>query len=396
MKEDRRDFIKKGSALAALSVIGMSPGNAGLINQNAENKIIGSKEPAQGKKVKKVQWPILEGPDTPKLMINMPAVAKPWTPERIKMIKQAGSDYTLMSGPKIPWTVDILEGFVAPFKAEKVIVYNLMIEGFPNVMKGTPGRDKEIEDVKASLIAAGKVGIPVVEYNWYPSGRLGVGYNLNDPAPERGDAGYASFDAKQMRNGIPANNQPPTERSGVPISKEQSWANLTYFLKEIIPVAEKAGVRMALHPNDPPVSKSYGTEQIMITFNDWKRLVNIVDSPSNGITYDCGVSAEIGEDPIEVLRYMAVRDRINHVHYRNCIVEIPSEKYIETFPDNGKTDMLSVMQELIRHKYTRGIFPEHPRVLLYDKDRPGELSGYMYNLAYARAMFQAAWAIEMK
>ena len=75
------------------------------------------------------------------------------------------------------------------------------------------------------------------------------------------------------------------------------WENLAYFLKAVIPVAEKAGVRLALHPNDPPVQVSHGNAQIIATFNDWKRLIELVDSPSNGMTYDCGVCREMGEDP---------------------------------------------------------------------------------------------------
>jgi len=79
------------------------------------------------------------------------------------------------------------------------------------------------------------------------------------------------------------------------------------------------------------------------------------------------------------------------VHYRNCIVEIPSTKYLEVFPDNGQVNMYEVMRTLFKHKYRLGIFAEHPRVLDYDKTHPNaaEYAGYLYNIAYARAMFQA-------
>jgi mannonate dehydratase len=101
------------------------------------------------------------------------------------------------------------------------------------------------------------------------------------------------------------------------------WTNVGYFLKTVVPVAEKAGVRLALHPNDPPAPVSRGSEQIMGTVAGWKKLISLVDSPSNGITFDCGVTREMGEDPVEVCRYFASRDRINHVHYRNVIVIKP-------------------------------------------------------------------------
>ena len=98
------------------------------------------------------------------------------------------------------------------------------------------------------------------------------------------------------------------------------WNNITYFLKAVIPVAEESGVRMALHPNDPPAPVSRGSGQIMGTVAGWKKLIGIVNSPANGITFDCGVTREMGENPVEVCRYFGSRDRINHVHFRNVRV----------------------------------------------------------------------------
>jgi mannonate dehydratase len=157
----------------------------------------------------------------------------------------------------------------------------------------------------------------------------------------------------------------------------------------VIPVAEKAGVRLALHPNDPPPPISHGSAQIMGSVKGWKRLIEIVDSPSNGITFDCGVTRETGEDPIEVLRYFATRDRINHQHFRNVNVEKPFEKYVEEFVDEGQVNMFAVMQELVRLKYKLGLFPEHPHGLDVDKEHGGDYTGYVYNVGYARAMLQA-------
>ena len=85
----------------------------------------------------------------------------------------------------------------------------------------------------------------------------------------------------------------------------------------------------------------------------WKRLIEIVPSKSNGITFDCGVTRELGEDPVEVCRYFGSRDRINHVHFRNVRVQKPREKYTEVFLDEGQVDMFAVMKELVRQKYPR-------------------------------------------
>ena len=180
---------------------------------------------------------------------------------------------------------------------------------------------------------------------------------------------------------------------------DEMWKNITYFLKAVVPVAEQCGVRLALHPNDPPAPLSRGSQQIMGDLAGWKHLIEIVPSKSNGITFDCGVTRELGEDPVEVCRYFGSRDRINHVHYRNVRVEKPREKYTEVFIDEGQVDMFAVMKELLRQNYPRLINPEHPRGLDADRElggpKPfypggGSYIGYAYNVGFTRAMLQAA------
>ena len=113
----------------------------------------------------------------------------------------------------------------------------------------------------------------------------------------------------------------------------------------MVPAAEKAGVRLALHPNDPPAPISRGSGQIMGSVEGWKSLVGIVPSPLNGITFDCGVTREIGQDPVEVCRYFGSRDCINHVHFRNVRTSVPREKYTEVFLDEGEVNMIAVMKQ---------------------------------------------------
>jgi len=167
---------------------------------------------------------------------------------------------------------------------------------------------------------------------------------------------------------------PPLPEEGAH-SLDEMWNNATYFLKAVIPVAQESGVRLALHPNDPPAPISRGSGQIMGTVAGWKKYTSIVDSPSNGITFDCGVTREMGEDPVEVCRYFASRDRINHMHYRNVRVIKPYERYTEVAIDEGQVDMFAVMKELVKNKYRYQIYPEHPRRLDYDAER-GRIAGY--------------------
>jgi mannonate dehydratase len=304
-----------------------------------------------------------------------------------------------------------------------------MLDAPESVRHGKPARAKDLEPYIASIEAAGKGGLPVVEYNFYAHraiegyyetvGRANAGYTgfdyeldvLIDPRTGqvvgpiyRDDNGQitpatlAAFpDAKKVK----FKDLPPLEAEGTH-NLQEMWDNVTYFLKAVIPVAEKAGVKMALHPNDPPAPISRGSQQIMGSVDGWKHFVGIVDSPANGITFDCGVTREMGSDATATAEWFASRKKINHVHYRNVQVVKPYEKYQEVFIDAGMNDMFGVMKALVKNKYTGSIYPEHPRALDADRDRVapgGRLPGYpggggytgiTFSVAYARAMMQAA------
>ena len=328
------------------------------------------------------KWPIVEGPNTPKLCLGGAR-----DEAGMRRIKQIGVNYVLSGGGRIPWQEAELKAQMDRYKAAGITVCNLMIGGFNNAIYARPGRDEEIEKVRQSIRAAGKVGLPVVEYNWYAH-RAMEGYYEETG---RAGLGHTAFDYDRMKD------LPPLENEGAH-KLEEMWTNITYFLKAVVPVAEESGVRLALHPNDPPAPLSRGSEQIMGTVAGWKRLISIVNSPANGITFDCGVTREMGEDPVEVCRYFASRKRINHMHYRNVIVRKPYEKYVEVSIDEGQVDMFGVMKEVVKQKYTGVIYPEHPRGLDYDRER-GPIRGYpggggyageVFCVAYTRAMLQAA------
>lgn len=380
MKNSRRDFLKQSASLAALSAVGIG---TTACTPNEKNQIEGE-----------VEWPVMEGANTPKICL--------WTSRNadekaLRRWKQIGVDHAVMGGPSIPWQEDELREIMERFEAGGLSIMNMMIGGYRNVIYGREGRDAEIENVQKSLQAAGAVGLPVVEHNWYTD-RLREGYY---EVEGRGGAGYTGYDYELVKE------LPPDPDVGAHTA-EELWDRLTYFLEAVIPVAEEAGVRMALHPNDPPAPESHGSAQILITFDDWKRVIGIVDSPSNGMTCHSGVTTEIGVDPLEVIRYLGRRDRINHVHFRNVVVEEPIHKYVEVFPDNGQTDMFAFMREIIRQGFTLGIHTEHPRALDYDREHPdgitggyanvggGGYTGLAYNVAYGRAMMQAALIVEGK
>ena len=351
----------------------------------------------------------VEGPDTPKICLGA-LLESELNPRGLKRYRQIGITHVILGNAGFPWKEDMLKAKMQVLRDSGMTAGDIVIpyvsssgETMRDIILARPGRAKAIEEVKSSIRAAGAAGIPVVEYNFYAH-RLEEGY-FDGPDPSRGGAVVESFHYDRVKD------LPPLPETGAQ-KADVLWANLEHFLKAVVPVAEAAKVRLSLHPNDPPPAISRGSAQIMATFDDWKRLVNLVDSPANGMTYDCGVSREIGEDPVAVARWLGERDRIQHVHYRNVVVRKLREDYTEVWPDNGVVDMLAVMKELMRLKYTRMIIPEHARGLnvndnvveqrrdpaaergsrLAADDDPNRNSyaAWAYHAAYARAMLQAA------
>ncbi|HXK06870.1 MAG TPA: mannonate dehydratase [Verrucomicrobiae bacterium] len=358
--------------------------------------------------------PRFEGKDTPKICLAIGDGGGPPDAQggrganqevSARRLRQLGVDYALSGGPPIPWEEARLQSIMDRLKTNGVTLGNLMIAGFNNAIYNRPGKDEEIEKVIQSIRVAGKVGLPVVEYNWYAhramegyfeeTGRAGVGltgfdYELLQTATQQ-------YQTRPEEKGMKFKDLPALPNEGAH-TLDEMWTNITYFLKAVVPEAEKAGVRLALHPNDPPAPISRKSQQIMGTVEGWKKLIEIVKSPSNGITFDCGVTKEMGQDPVEVCHYFASRDRINHVHFRNVKVIKPYERYTEVFIDEGENNMFAVMRELVKSKYTRLVYPEHPRAIDYDRDR-GRIGGYpgggayaafAFNVGYTRAMMQAA------
>jgi mannonate dehydratase len=364
-----------------------------------------------------VPAPPKEASNTPKIAVGMGdafveagnGAVPPDPAEAPRRIKQLGVTHVLGGGGRTPWTEESLTATMKRWSDAGITVGNLMINLSPNILYGKEGsgRDDDIAKINESIIAAGKVRLPVVEYNFYAH-RAMEGY-FAETDNSRGDSGWTGFDydlvqtanqqyqTRPEEKGLKFKDLPPLANEGAH-TLDEMWRNITYFLRAVIPTAEKANVRLALHPNDPPAPISRGSQQIMATLAGWKKLISIVDSPSNGITFDCGVTREMGENPVEVCRYFASRDRINHVHFRNVIVVKPYERYNEVWIDEGMNNMFAVMKELVKNNYAREIYPEHPRQLDYDAKR-GPIGGYpggggyaaiAYNVGYARAMLQAA------
>jgi mannonate dehydratase len=340
---------------------------------------------AQRSDITPSNWPPVIGPNLPKICVSGGR-----NDAHLRQIKQLGVDYILGGAPGFPWTEESLRAVMDRAKAAGITVINLMIREPVEAIRGAANANDTIDKFIQSIRVAGKVGLPVIEYNFYAH-RLIEGYYEE---LGRAGAGMTAFTYDRVKD------LPPLPEKGTH-TKAQLLKRAEHFLKAVVPEAEKAGVRLALHPNDPPALMSRGSEQLMATLEDWKRYLNLVKSPSNGMTFDCGVTRELGEDPVAVCRWMGERDQINHVHFRNVKVRKPNVDYTEVFLDEGSVNMYAVMRELVRLKYHFGLYPEHPRALDIDRNRPdGIIGGYakvggggfvgeVYNIGYTKAMLQA-------
>jgi mannonate dehydratase len=276
--------------------------------------------------------------------------------------------------PAPPWKDADLRRMKETVERAGLKLGNVMLHDFRRAILGRPGADEDIELVKESIRAAGRAGIPIVEYNWYALRAMGGYYE----EPGRGGSRLAAHDYGRSRE------LPPLEDVGSH-SAADLWARYERFLTAVVPVAEQANVRLAVHPNDPPPPRYRGVEQILGSVDGLKRVCETVKSPANGITLDVGVTREMGADVIETINWFGGRDQINHVHFRNVQMKVPREIYVETFIDAGDNDMLACLRALQATGYPRLLHPDHVPTLAGDPARRG---GFGYAVGHIKGLLR--------
>lgn len=313
--------------------------------------------------------------------------------EQLRFIVQMGVEWVTMSGPgapmytpegrvvpnpanpgTAPWKEDEIRKIKLRIESFGLKLGNLMLHDFRDAILGRAGADSDIEKVQESIRVAGKVGIPVVEYNWYALRAMGGYYK----EPGRGGSLLSAHDYERSRN-LPV--LPDVGEH----SAAQLWQRYERFLKAVVPVAEKSGVRLAVHPNDPPPPRYRGVEQILGSVDGLRRVCEIVKSPANGITFDTGVTREMGFNVIENIQWFGRRDQINHVHFRNVLMKTPREKYVETFIDAGDNDMLACLRALRAVGYPRLLHPDHVPEFPGDEN---QRAGWGYAVGQIKAMLR--------
>jgi mannonate dehydratase len=247
------------------------------------------------------------------------------------------------------------------------------------VRLGLPGRDEEIENIITQLTAMGNLGIEVLCYNWMA---LSSWARTDVAVPSRGGALVTGF------NRAAAEELPPLVPPGE-VTEEQLWDSLAYFLDAVLPAAEAAGVRMGLHPDDPPLALVRNLPHIMVSPDAYRRLLSLNSSPSNGITFCQGNFALMGDDLPTLIREFG--SAIAFVHFRD--VRGTVDDYVETFQDDGQNDMAACMRAYQEIGFSGPMRPDHvPTMYGETNDRPGyETLGRLFALGYVRGLEQSTY-----
>jgi mannonate dehydratase len=308
--------------------------------------------------------------------------ARSVTDDDLRFLQQIGLEWVRLEFADGPVTLDSLRAAQQRFARFGMKIYSGVHYSYRSrrVQLGEPGRDQDIETYRRFLRDLGKLEIPVASYDFHPANTY-----TTKMVEHRG---YTSreFDLDDFRARV---EKRQFDRE---YSADDIWATYTYFVKAVLPAAEEAGVKLALHPDDPPVAKMNGVAKLFTHYDGYRRAEEIAGASRNwGLTFCAGTWSEggdrMGKNVFEMIRDFGGRGKIFEVHFRNVTGPLPH--FIETFPDDGYMDMYQVMKSLREVRFSGALEPDHVPRLAGDS---GTLlrAGTAYCIACMRALLRRA------
>ena len=299
--------------------------------------------------------------------------------ESLSFFKAIGVDYLTIYPPPLMAEPQEMRDYFQKMRdlaeSHGLRLYNIALGGPDEITLALPERDHRIDQWCEMLRAMGQVGIPTLGYNFKPIGNFRTA-----PTFGRGGAQYSTFAYDEWAQNVPSH---PDKQ----IDEEHMWENIRYFLERVVPVAEEAGVRMALHPDDPPIPEPMaGAARIVSTLDQYKRIFDLVPSDSNAMLFCQGCVTEMGGEVLEGIRDIGALGKIVYVHFRN--IRGTPRHFQEVFVDEGQVDMFAAMQTYKEVGFEGPFMMDHTPGI--PGDRAGR-EGHAFATGYIRAMIQAVY-----
>jgi mannonate dehydratase len=307
--------------------------------------------------------------------------------EQLLFLKQLGAEYVSVGSTPELRTAEGFMQIKKRYADAGVTVWNIgntSVHNMPEVTLNLPGRDAKVEEYKQYIRNLGKAGIHYTTY-----AHMGNGIWNSGRTDVRG-ASARQFDqnSPEAKGNWAGKTFTGPLSHGRVFTKEEIWENYIHFIKQVTPVAEEAGVRIGIHPDDPPVPVLAGVPRCIFgNFEGYKRAMEIANSPNVGICLCCGTWLEggkalTGKDPEEMIRYFGAK-KIWKIHFRN--VSAPLPHFVETFMDNGYYDMWKIMKALRDVNYDGIVILDHSPMMV-----GGNFAQTAYGFAYMKALLNRA------
>jgi mannonate dehydratase len=315
-----------------------------------------------------------------KISIQLPA---DYSPDDLQFVNELGAEYVSIWTDAKQATLENYQRIIYEVESAGIKVWNignLSVHNMEEVTLNLPGRDEKIEEYKNYLRLLGKVGLRYTTY-----AHMGNGIWSSARETTRGGAPARALDLSKPHKGFWNGKDfflPLTH--GRVYTQDEIWENYTYFIRQVVPVAEEQGVKIGIHPDDPPVPMLGGVPRCIFgNFDGYVRALEIANSPNIGVCLCAGTwlegGTQMGKTVLEALQYFGERKKLFKVHFRN--VQSPLPHFVETFVDSGYMDMYKVMRVLRQVNFDGIVIGDHfPEMI------GGQRASVAYTIGHIKAL----------